>query len=82
MKKYSQETPQFVDEDDDDDDLEWYDQCNIDDNYQRELDAVRFCRKYSPYMPEAECINAYETYRMYLDEGQTREVSRMYAGLS
>jgi hypothetical protein len=32
--------------------------------------------------PEAECIKTYEIYRMYLDEGQTREVSRMYAGLS
>ena len=66
-------------DDDDDDDPEWYDQCNIDDCDLSE--AVRFCRKYYPNMPEEECIKVYETYLMYLDEGQTREVSRMYAGL-
>ena len=43
--------------------------------------AVRFCRKYSPYMPEQECYEAYETYRSYRDEGQSDIVSRQYAGL-
>ena len=43
--------------------------------------TVRFCRKYSPYMPEQECYEAYETYRSYRDEGQTMIVSRQYAGL-
>ena len=75
--------------DDDDDDPEWELQRAEDEAW--ELDhadhriipgeAVRFCRKYYPNMPEEECIKAYETYLMYLDEGQTREVSRMYAGL-
>lgn len=72
--------------DDEDDDPEWEDQCNIDDYDPPKPiipgEAVRFCRKYCPYMPEEECYKAYEIYRMYHDEGQSREVSRMYAGLS
>lgn len=43
--------------------------------------TVRFCRKYSPYMPEQECYKAYEIYRSYRDEGQSMIVSRQYAGL-
>ena len=45
-------------------------------------EEVTFCRKYCPDMPVEECFEAYRVYRSYVDEGQSREVARMYAGLS
>lgn len=45
-------------------------------------EEVTFCRKYRTDMPVEECFEAYRVYRSYVDEGQSREVARMYAGLS
>ena len=38
-------------------------------------------RRYRPEYDEAECLEAYEIYRSYYDEGQSMIVSRRYAGL-
>jgi uridine kinase len=44
-------------------------------------EIVKLIRKYLPDATYDECIEAYNKYRMYRDEGQSIEVSKQYAGL-
>jgi len=45
-------------------------------------EKIAFARKYTKYATEQECIEAYDIYRSYRDEGQSDVVSRQYAGLT
>lgn len=38
-------------------------------------------RRFRPYFNEEECLEAYKVFRDYYDEGQSRHVCLMYAGL-
>ena len=44
-------------------------------------DKINFVRRYCPECNEEECLDKYETYQSYLEEGQTSIVSRQYAGM-
>lgn len=44
-------------------------------------EIVEWVRLYLPHASEEECLEAYETFRTYRDEGQSMEVSKQYAGL-
>ena len=44
-------------------------------------EIVEWVRRFRPYYDEDECLEAYELYCDYRDEGQTFAVSLQYAGL-
>lgn len=44
-------------------------------------DKINFVRRYCPECNEEECLDKYEIYQSYREEGQTSIVSRQYAGM-